>query len=114
MIDGCLDWQANGLVRPESVIRATESYFADQDLMAQWLAEACDAEPGNTYKWEATANLFASWTEFAIRAGEQPGSRKSFSMELAKRGFENFRQGHANTLSFMGLRLKPVPRRYGI
>ena len=59
MIEGCLDWQANGLVRPESVIRATESYFEDQDLMGQWLAEACDAEPGNNYKWETTATLFA-------------------------------------------------------
>ena len=58
MIEGCLDWQENGLVRPASVIAATESYFEDQDLMSQWLAEECDAEPGNRYKWEATAKLF--------------------------------------------------------
>ena len=73
LIEGCLDWQANGLVRPASVVRATESYFEDQDLMSQWLAEACDAEPGNQYKWEATGSLFASWTDFANRAGEKPG-----------------------------------------
>ena len=51
MIEGCLDWQENGLVRPDSVIRATESYFEDQDLLSQWLAEECDAEPGNNYKY---------------------------------------------------------------
>ena len=107
MIEGCLDWQANGLQRPESVIRATESYFADQDLLAQWLDEACDTEPGNRHKHEATADLFASWTEFAKQAGEEPGSRKTFSTELSRRGFEPFREGHDNIRSFRGLRLKP-------
>ncbi len=107
MIEGCLDWQANGLQRPESVLRATESYFADQDLLAQWLDEACDTEPGNRYKHEATADLFASWTEFAKEAGEEPGSRKTFTTELSRRGFELFRAGHDNIRSFRGLRLKP-------
>ena len=38
-IDGCLDWQRNGLVRPESVVAATDDYFSDQDLFGQWLEE---------------------------------------------------------------------------
>ena len=109
MIEGCLDWQESGLVRPESVIAATESYFDDQDLLSQWLDEECDAEPGNRYKWETTAKLFESWTEFANHAGEYPGSRKTFTTDLARRGFEHFRHGHANTRSFKGLRLKPKP-----
>jgi putative DNA primase/helicase len=36
LIDGCLDWQeANGLVRPQSVLSATEEYFVTQDLFSQ-------------------------------------------------------------------------------
>jgi putative DNA primase/helicase len=31
MIDGCLDWQRNGLVRPASVTEATAAYFDEQD-----------------------------------------------------------------------------------
>jgi putative DNA primase/helicase len=112
LIEGCLDWQNRGLVRPKSVIAATESYFEDQDLIGQWLDEKCDAEPENKYKWEATAMLFASWTEFSNLAGEGPGSRKTFSTELTRRGFENFSQGHANIRSFRGLRLKPSAKRY--
>jgi hypothetical protein len=38
MINGCLDWQKNGLVRPDSVIATTQAYFEDQDLLGQWLA----------------------------------------------------------------------------
>jgi putative DNA primase/helicase len=106
MIDGCLDWQANGLIRPETVIAATEKYFEDQDLMGQWLAEECYVEPGNALKWEATAKLFESWTEFANHAGEEPGTMKGFGGALDKRGFESFRQGHAKTRSYRGLKLK--------
>ena len=73
--------------------------------------EECDAEPGNIYKSEATAKLFASWTEFANKAGEKPGSIKAFSAELTKRGFERGTEGHAKTRCFKGVRLfSSIPR----
>jgi putative DNA primase/helicase len=39
MIQGCLDWQQNGLVIPERVRSATEKYFERQDVFSQWLEE---------------------------------------------------------------------------
>ncbi len=45
MIEGCLTWQKNGLVRPESVVAATSAYFEAQDLFGQWLEDHCDFEP---------------------------------------------------------------------
>ena len=107
-IDGCLDWQANGLIRPSSVLRATERYFADQDLIAHWLDEACDAEPGNRWKSAASAALFASWTSFVVAAGEKPGSRKAFAEELERRGFEN-KRGTGGVRVFQGVALKRLP-----
>jgi putative DNA primase/helicase len=50
MIDGCLDWQANGLVQPSIIVEATNEYFNDQDLFCQWLQEFCEVERDNTYK----------------------------------------------------------------
>ena len=47
MIEGCLDWQAHGLVRPASVLAATEEYFSDQDLFEHWLEEECHCDAGN-------------------------------------------------------------------
>jgi putative DNA primase/helicase len=107
MIDGCLDWQKNGLTRPESVIRATESYFEVQDSMAQWLAQECDAEPGNAFKSDPIGVLFASWTEFANKSSEKPGSIKSFSMEMVKRGFERGIVGHGKAVFLKGVQLLP-------
>ncbi len=42
MIEGCLDWQKNGLVRPAAVTTSTADYFSDQDLLAQWIEECCE------------------------------------------------------------------------
>ena len=105
-IEGCLDWQAKGILRPSSVLKATEQYFADQDLIGQWIAEECDAEPGNRWKLATSAALFASWTAYATRAGEKPGSRKPFAEELERRGFE-IKKGTAGIREFRGIRLRP-------
>jgi putative DNA primase/helicase len=105
MIEGCLDWQRNGLVRPAAVISATSEYFADQDILGQWLAEECDAEPGNHHKFEKTSDLFSAWSAYAHRAGEKPGSAKAFSATLQKRGFEPYRAHEGR--HYRGLRLNP-------
>ena len=107
MIDGCLDWRANGLVRPASVVAATESYFEDQDLMSQWLEDECDAEPGNEFKWESVALLFGSWTAYCTKAGEKLGSTKSFGNQLLKRGFDRCKKQNARSFSGLMLRLRP-------
>jgi putative DNA primase/helicase len=108
MIEGCGDWLANGLIRPESVRAATAAYFDSQDLLGQWLEEECDCEPGNQYKQATTAILFEAWSAYAHRAGEDPSSKKSFSEQMQKRGFESHR-GSGGVRGFRGVRLRPNP-----
>jgi len=76
MIEGCLDWQTNGLIRPASVIAATDSYFDDQDLLGQWIEEKCETAVKNPPIWDRSADLFESWCKFAAKAGEDPGKQK--------------------------------------
>lgn len=87
-LQGCLDWQQHGLARPESVTAATADYFEQQDLLGQWVAERCTTEPRD---WDAPASLFKSWSDFAHKAGEQPGTAKSFGSTLEKRGYRRDR-----------------------
>lgn len=89
MIEGCLDWQTNGLVRPESVQAATKAYFEDQDLFGQWLDECCVV---GKREWATTTQLFESWASFAELNGEKSGSAKGFSATMVKRGFRPDRQ----------------------
>jgi putative DNA primase/helicase len=87
MLDGCADWQANGLIRPQSVAEATAAYFEDQDTFAQFLDDKCRVETTNTHLWETAGDLFKAWSDYAIASGEKPGTQKAMGENLAKRGF---------------------------
>lgn len=100
MIQGCLEWQANGLLPPKIVNAATAAYLAE-DSLAAWIDDCCAREPS----WERVANLYASWTAWAERAGEHAGSQKRFSERLEARGIEPLRKRDGR--GFVGLRLRP-------
>jgi len=104
MIDGCLDWQENGLVRPASVTEATQAYFSDQDLFGQWLEEECEVDLENPHLWDLSADLFASWSEFARKAGEAAGTAKTFAESMRRKGLQQHRMKTAR--GFRGIRLK--------
>ncbi|MEX2693631.1 phage/plasmid primase, P4 family [Rhizobium mongolense] len=87
MIDGCLDWQQNGLLIPEDASAATEEYFAEQDTFNTWLEECCRVDRGNNYLFGTPTCLFGSFSAFMKRNGLTPGSLKSFSEELERNGF---------------------------
>lgn len=106
MIDGCLDWQAHGLVRPASVTAATEAYFSDQDLMGQWIEDACEIQLGNPRIWDKSSEMFDSWTDYSHKAGEPPGSKKAFGQAMQRRGFEPYRVPNLGTRAFRFVRLK--------
>lgn len=87
MIDGCLDWQKNKLQRPEIVRSATNEYFDDQNIFAQWLEEHCEVDKGNRFLSSPGSVLFKSWANYAKASGEEAGSLKSFSQTLQREGF---------------------------
>lgn len=106
MIEGCLDWQANGIQRPETVKAATAAYFADQDLFGQWVEDSCEVNIGNPKIWDKSADLFDSWTDYAHKAGEEPGSKKAFAEAMQRCGFEKYRVPHVGTRGFRFVRLR--------
>lgn len=103
MIEGCLDWQAHGLVRPTSVTEQTEQYFADQDLLAQFIADRCELD---TSFHEEMGRLFAAWEKYAHAAGDHAGNKRTFGTDLRNRGFRPDRlNGGARQRIYRGLRL---------
>lgn len=107
MIDGCLDWRKDGLVRPEVVASATAEYFSEQDSVHQWVEECCNC--GGRTCSDTTAKLFKSWSDYAIANGEKPGTTKWFSQTLLRLGCEPVRDapGHRNKRGFLGIQVKP-------
>ena len=86
MIDGCLDWQERGLAPPEAVTKATDAYFAGEDGYADWIADRCEEVHG---LWSRSSELFASWRDYAEKAGLQAGDTKRFREEMERRGFRS-------------------------
>jgi putative DNA primase/helicase len=105
MIKGCLDWRAKGLVKPASVLAATEEYFSDQDLFEHWLEEECHSTVGNINVSETSSALFKSWRDYALSAGNLPGTQQSFKDQMTRHGFKFYRGRKAR--EFFGIRLKP-------
>ena len=108
MVEGCLDWQKNSLSHPAAVQAATESYFSEQDMIGQWIEDCCDhvVDRGPNFIWDKSANLFGNWSEFAVKAGEVPGSQKAFGQALQKRGLEPYREPNTGSRGFRFIRLK--------
>jgi putative DNA primase/helicase len=110
-IEGCLDWQRNGLVRPGVVDAATATYFENQDLVGSWLDETCDADSRNS---ETVKALFQSYSAFADANGANPGKATTLSDELARRGYQRIKDTHGiRGRGFLGLKIKPSADQWG-
>lgn len=83
-IEGCLEWQKTGLMRPAAVANATTEYFASEDLIGQWVNDHCNVRPG---AFETPAKMYRDWQRYANANGEDPGTAISFGKKMAKRGF---------------------------
>jgi P4 family phage/plasmid primase-like protien len=105
MIDGCLDWQARGLIRPAVAVKATEGYFNSQDVLGQFLEDQCELgeDCAVTIK-----ELWARWESYARTMRADPGTRdRTFPERLKQRGFEAIRDTCGiRGRGWKGLRLK--------
>jgi len=103
MIEGCLAWQTSGLIRPKVVADATDEYFAENDLVREWIGECCDT--GGRDLRDSLKNLYASWTAWAKAHGEWPRTVKDLAAALAQAGLESGKNKHGKY--FLGIRVKP-------
>lgn len=77
MIEGSMLWQEGGLGRPDSLVKATESYLQDEDTINQWIEEQCEREGLAT-----VAELYRNYTAWCETAGERVWSKRAFSSAL--------------------------------
>jgi putative DNA primase/helicase len=106
LVEGCLEWQTEGLRPPKAVVEATATYLSAEDSLAAWMDEKCERKAD---AWASSSALFACWSAWATAAGENPGNSKRFAQALESRGFIPNRQRNegSNLRGFDGLRLIP-------
>lgn len=90
LVQGCLDWQKDGLCAPETVSKATEEYRTDEDLFQIFIDDVCQVGPG--YKVQASTfyNRYKKWMS---ENGLKPMSNTTFGTKLGDRNFKK-RKSH--------------------
>ena len=107
MIDGCLDWQDVGLSRPESMIEVTREYLADEDTMAQFVAECCTL---GQKEFDTLPTLYRGYLSWCDKMGDKfTMSRKTFGGAIESMpGLERSRGQTVPTIR--GIALKTISR----
>jgi putative DNA primase/helicase len=100
MFEGCLEWQRIGLAPPEAVRAATAEYLNSEDAVAAWITDCCERR---STAFEATADLYSSFTAWCDRSGEFAGARKHFREKLLAQRFIEKNTGLAR--GFIGIHI---------
>lgn len=86
LVRGCLLWQEQGLNPPRKVMEATEQYKRSEDLLADFIEECCEIEPGAQTK---ASELYSRFSEYYLEnVGKKIPSNtwfgKSMSLKFEK------------------------------
>jgi putative DNA primase/helicase len=89
-VQGCLEWQRQGLNPPPEVLAATEEYKSEMDLIGKWIEECCITAPHATAK---ASELYGNYKRWVENNGGFPLSSTKFGMKLGDRGYQKEKSG---------------------
>ena len=106
VVEGAVAWHQQGLNPPASVLRATDDYREDSDLLGSFLDEACDVV---TEAVVSKADLYDRYTEWCRAGGLRPATKIAFGRMLKERSgldVAEDRVGKNKAHVWVGLRLR--------
>lgn len=117
IVKGAMDWAASGLRAPDVVLAASRDYRAEQDRMAQFIAECCEVGPEHEVVLaDDFGGLYQVYREWCQEAGTFPLAKKRMFDEvqrvlpLARREVRKVREGaekRKDRVFLVGLRTLP-------
>jgi putative DNA primase/helicase len=102
-VQGCLDWQRNGLGRPNTVLEATKEYRRESDQVGRFLSERCISGKEHSVSGNA---LYSAYMQFWQEQGEKYLANNIFAAQIAKRSFEKKRTRGGFVYQGLGLQSK--------
>lgn len=88
---GCMDWQKNGLGEPEEVVKATENYRNEMDVLTRFISDCCTTNTQRSVKSNILYNKYKEWCK---DNGEYEISQTKFSTKLVEKGFRKHRASY--------------------
>jgi putative DNA primase/helicase len=104
-VQGCLDWQANGLSTPDEVQAATADYRKEQDILGDFFDNCVIKETSETV---TVKELYEAYKKFCDDNGEAPKDRlgkKKFNERVRDRGFDQY-PAKGNVFTWYGIGLR--------
>ncbi len=80
-IQGCLDWQDQGLNPPQVVLDQVATYKTEMDSIAQFVEQECSLEPETKYP---ASKLYEAYRHYCQAIGRKPQSTNAFKKALDK------------------------------
>lgn len=100
-IDGCLEWQKQGLNPPKAVRAATEEYFEEQDSFSQWVEECLEMDE---HSRESVSALMQSWREFAVERNLFVGDARKLKANFERKNI--FQSRSRTSRGYSGIRIR--------
>jgi putative DNA primase/helicase len=102
-VEGCLEWQLDGLQAPDEVLEATGEYRSEMDVIGAFLDECCILGDEKTV---SAADLYRAYGEWCKDTGEALEKQRKFGGRLTERGgFERYRGGKSGGHRWRGVDL---------
>lgn len=87
-VDGCLEWQREGLKPPPCVLDAVKQYRSEADTLGRFIEEHCEVRNLAQVK---SSVFYKRYQQYAEAAGERWIPSKDLPQEMHRRGFESKR-----------------------
>ncbi len=87
LVQGCLEWQRQGLNPPEKVTDATTDYRSEMDIVGNFILECCLQVKTAECRANALYTRYLQWCE---ENGDKPMSNKLFGQALTERGVDSY------------------------
>jgi P4 family phage/plasmid primase-like protien len=110
MVDGCLEWQREGLGVPDRVQKASDAYFANQDVLEQWIEDCTVDLRSNHAAFTTTRTLFTSWKTWCEARNTPVGTERAFADNLSEKGYDPYRKQYGRGFKGLELRAHDGPR----
>jgi putative DNA primase/helicase len=98
LVDGCLEYQEQGLNPPDCVMDATKEYRQDEDTIGQFIDERCEIRENAEIK---ASELYAAYKEWCEKGKYYTFNQKRFGSEIKSR-FDSYKP---KAVHYIGIKL---------
>jgi len=103
LIEGARRWYAEGLKTPNIIIKATDEYRSEMDIMGNFIRERCIQQAGLSIK---ARELFKCYEEWCEENNERTSSERFFGLRLKELGVEQKRYNDGRYWQGIGVQVK--------